>query len=120
VTPTITPTATSTVTTTSTPTPTPTSTFATGEPLLNPNPATGDSVQLQFVLGSLVPEVHLRVYTTAFRKIYERKISSVGPGPQDIPLELKDFRGTDLANGFYYVVVEYEGARIVGKLIVTR
>ena len=61
--------------------------------------------------------VRVEIYTIAFRKVLDETFPNVQPG-SPIPLELKDRRGTALADGIYYVVVTTDGHRYVVKLLV--
>jgi hypothetical protein len=61
----------------------------------------------------------VKVYTVAFRLVQERTYDNI-PSGTSVPLELTDRWGTPLASGFYYVVVETNAGRSIGKLLVLR
>ena len=124
-----TPTFTPTLTGTPTPSGTPTATLPwtatpsnSGIPF--PNPVT-DGAPLQFVY--LVPapadQVRVKIFTTAFRKIYEDDGLATAAGSHLYVLDW-DKAGLNAANGLYYVVVEQETSgqttRQVMKLLVER
>jgi len=138
VTNTFTPTFTSTITNSFTPTPTDTPVFTAtstntfsptwtatepaifSTPIPYPNPVTGTTVTIHFVLENPASWVKLKVYTLGFRKALEVDLQHVPIGPNDIPLNLTDRFGKPLANGLYYLMVETPQARTKGKLLILR
>lgn len=65
-------------------------------------------------------DLEVKVYTLAFREIQDKVYPSVPAGVNALTLELKDRRGTNLANGLYYLVVSTPDNRAVLKLLVAR
>jgi hypothetical protein len=63
--------------------------------------------------------LHIEVFTTAFRKVREDDHPNPLPGI-GVALELKDKTGVKLADGIYYVVVSLDGRRTVTKLLILR
>ena len=57
--------------------------------------------------------VKIRVFTTAFRKVWQTDFSNEPGGNRDLVLNLPR-----LANGIYYLVIEANGKRWVLKLMV--
>ncbi len=106
-------------------TPTPTATVPgnlTG--ILFPNPILqGTQVQFYYNLPAAVDEVKVKVFTSAFRKIFEGTGPSIQPGTYLYSWDWSA-RGLDLANGLYYLVVTAKTGgketRKVMKLLVLR
>ncbi|HVZ81237.1 MAG TPA: malectin domain-containing carbohydrate-binding protein [bacterium] len=101
-------TSTATASWTSTPTPIP-------APVLYPNPWDGDS---PLSLGIALPpgsEVHLRLWTSAFRMVWSDQVTVSGTGNEHMTLFLPK-----VANGLYYLGVESKGKHWVLKLLVLR
>jgi hypothetical protein len=48
--------------------------------------------------------VRIKIFTVAFRKVFDLYLPSVAPG-SSYSLDLKDIQGNSLANGVYYVNV---------------
>lgn len=119
-------TATTTRTTTATPSTTPTLTPTatvpnTLPPVLWPNPQQSGAVpQLSLSFKSVVHSLQIKVFTTSFRKVKEWDSQEVPEGVRNIPLDIKDSNGSDLANGLYYVVVQADTDRWVLKWLVLR
>jgi hypothetical protein len=59
-----------------------------------------------------------RIQTTAFRVIAEGSIQS--SGPTRASWDARDRNGSPVANGVYYWVFDFEGRRVVRKVIVLR
>ncbi|HTC22073.1 MAG TPA: hypothetical protein VK859_14550, partial [bacterium] len=88
--------------------------------VIYPNPGTGtEPVQIVFQSDGS-GDVKLFLFTTAFRKVLEENLGPLPAGTQATTLELRDQRGTILANGLYYVVISQGSKRLVGKLLVIR
>jgi hypothetical protein len=92
----------------------------TGQPILFPNPVTGDgpvSIRLPNYRGAAT--VTLQVFTTAFRMVntlsYPNQVGGV-----DVALPLSDRHGVPLANGLYYVLVTTPDGKSILKLLVLR
>ena len=115
-TPTFSPTATITFTSTQTftPTITPTPIPVTFVCQPYPNPATGNNVFCCFTLSQPAP-VNWAVFTTAFRKIYGKKVSESSGGT--FVWDLRDQWGTPAANGLYYLRVDIGGSIPVTKIL---
>jgi len=64
--------------------------------------------------------VKLKIFTTAFRKVREEALPASGAGLQTFVVELKDSRGSPLANGLYYLVVQTPQGRFIEKLLILR
>ncbi|HTC19591.1 MAG TPA: hypothetical protein VK859_02010, partial [bacterium] len=122
-TPTSSPTITWTPTITFTPTITPTS--PNGPPIgglqIYPNPVFGPGpVNIQFILNGSVGRVTFKLFTTAFRKVHESALENVAGGLVQTQLEMVDDRGTPLANGLYYLVINAPQGQLIGKIIFLR
>ena len=88
--------------------------------IVYPNPANGrDEVYLQLPDYPGALDVNVKVYTTAFRKVYEEDFRQIR-GSADLPLRLADKVGAPLANGLYHVIVQTPIGRWNGKLLVLR
>ena len=100
--------------------PTATSTpLAQATPLVFPNPAVGNKVNILPPPYGGTSDVRAEVFTTAFRKVVDTTFSDVAGG-QAVTLELLDQRQTSLANGLYAVRVTAGGKRSFAWLIVLR
>jgi FlgD Ig-like domain len=85
-----------------------------------PNPSTGETVRIQFVLATGSSDVKLRIFTTAFRKVKTQDLGSFPAGVQTILITLTDDHGRALANGVYYVEISDSQGRAIGKLMILR
>ena len=129
-TPSATPTATDTRTPTMSPTPgSPTVTPVPGQassavstPIAWPNPvSTGDLVQIHFTLGQGAPEITLRLYTVAYRRVVVQEFRrAFAPGTYDLPLDLRDLKGRPLADGCYLLVLDTGITQATGRLVLAR
>lgn len=136
-TPTRTPTPTATFTVTFTPTDTlsPTSTATPTDtpivppdapplstPLTYPNPLRfGEEVRVHVVLGKATSTVRVRLYTTAYRKVFDTEISPSTPlGPAELVLPLRGPSGEPLANGLYHLRLTSPAGEVRGKILVLR
>lgn len=107
-TPTDTPTATSTPTATYTPNP--------NAEILWPNPWNGSQpVSVYHNLPTAPAWVHLKVYTLAFRKIYEDDSLSTDPPQQVYSLSWNQLG--NVADGLYYVVIEEKRGKKINRTI---
>jgi len=79
---------------------------------------------VKIALGVFTENVKLQVFTTAYRKILEKDLGPMqaGTGKQNWgTLELRDEKGSRLANGVYYIVCRTaNGASATGKLLVLK
>ena len=90
-------------------------------PVLFPNPLKNNGpVNLQVVFGKTQDYVTVKVFTTAFRKIYDDTVKSVPVGTFLYGLDPDHFRGSVAANGLYYVVISTPSNRWVSKLLIFR
>ena len=83
--------------------------------MVYPNPWDGDGgkplkIRVDLQAGG---EVKVKLFTTAFRKVWQADLPGRPAGVQDLVLNLPR-----LANGIYYLVVEADGKRWVLKLMV--
>lgn len=96
-------------------------TLASATPLIYPNPLKDQGpVNLEVVLSKPQDSLSVKVFTTAFRKVYEDKVQSVPGGMFLYGLDPSRFKGAAGANGLYYVVITTPSNRWVLKLLVTR
>jgi hypothetical protein len=77
----------------------------------------GGSTTLQITLNT-PSDVQYRIFTLSFRKIQDQTIPNVPAGLNNLNIPLVDKRGAALANGLYYLVINYDGKRVVLKLLV--
>lgn len=101
-----------------------TPTFGQGVPITTPipfpNPVSGPTVTISFDLRDNSPWVHIEIFTTAFRKVNEIKLTDVPAGARLVTIPLTDSHGSALANGIYYILVVNRQGRAIGKLLVMR
>jgi beta-glucanase (GH16 family) len=118
---TCTPTMTPTVTLTPTVTQTPTVTVSADEkPWLWPNPYYGNgTLNLEVPLVG-VSDVHVSIFTLAFRKISDQIFSQQPAGLQQLTLSVVDKNQTALANGLYYIRVATSSGQKTIKLLILR
>jgi hypothetical protein len=89
--------------------------------VLYPNPLKGPGpVTVRIYLPAPAQEIDIQIFTTAFRKVNEIRLTQVPAGETDYSLNVTDRWGKALANGFYYVVVTIDGKRTIGKLLILR
>jgi hypothetical protein len=74
--------------------------------VIYPNPSDGSVPPILLIPVNTVTDVKVKIFTVAFRKVWETSVPSVGPPGSQLTLPLTDKWGTPLANGVYYVVVE--------------
>ncbi len=112
---------TATPTNTPTATPIPTATIpAYVPPVIWPNPSNGNqTVNLHLTL-SATADLHIRIYTTSFRKVKDTVIPNIPAGSQVISLDTKDRTETALANGLYYLVIDTGQNHIVLRMLILR
>jgi len=90
-------------------------------PVFYPNPIKGDGpANLDVVFDQVQDYVNIKVFTTAFRKVYEDNVRSVPAGTFLYNLDTNFFKGGRGANGLYYVVVKTPSNRWVIKLLIFR
>ena len=128
-TPTLTSTSTLTLTPAKTSTATPSSTFTLSPTpstlyVVFPNPSDGvHPVSFEYSLDGQASAVKFKIFTVAFRKIYEDDQLSLAPGSHLASLDFPQ-AGLELANGLYYLVLEIETGgtltRKVMKVLVER
>jgi len=63
-----------------------------------------------------VEDVHIVIFTAAFRKVLD--IHRTLPSGTPATVELKDAWGHPLADGLYYVLVSVDGKRSFTKLLI--
>jgi flagellar hook assembly protein FlgD len=88
--------------------------------VIYPNPLKN---QTRFIIrGSLCNSgnrVRIKIFTLANRKIRETQWNSLPSGIFDLTMDAKDDKGSVLASGLYYVLIEtYSGERKVLKLAI--
>jgi hypothetical protein len=85
--------------------------------VIYPNPVTiGGTVTLHLFLAG-PSDVKVQIFTLTSRKVQEEVFPQVPVGT-DLTLSLVDKWGTPLANGLFYVVVNTNRVRWVGKLLI--
>jgi FlgD Ig-like domain len=90
-------------------------------PVVFPNPVQGPGpATLQFNLPNPASQVQVKLFTTAFRRVRETSLGAEPAGFFQVPLTLRDDRGTPLANGLYYVVVSTPRGFSVARLLILR
>jgi hypothetical protein len=117
-TPTVTPTFTPSPTVTNSPTadPTPTATI-TNFNIVYPNPSDGQTpLNVGYSNSQVVDQVRAKLYTLAFRKIYENDGLDPSQGAHLATLDLKD-AGINLSNGLYYLVLEWKNGQKITRRI---
>jgi hypothetical protein len=87
-------------------------------PVLFPNPAVGNSVQMIPPLTS-GSNVKVQIYSTAYRLVATQTFNQVLTG-STLTLSLVSNKGRILSNGLFYVVVTTHEGRFVQKLLVLR
>ncbi len=112
---------------TSTLTPNPTSTYSStsqgpiSTPIPFPNPVLGPGpVYVTFLLQNQTPNLDIKLFTTAFRKVWQKSLENLPSGYNQILLPLNIPAGLPLANGLYYIVVSDHHHQAVGKLLFFR
>jgi hypothetical protein len=90
-------------------------------PILYPNPLKGPGpVTLSVSFGEPHDYVTVKVFTTAFRKVYENTTRFVPAGIFNFSLDPRDFSGAPGANGLYYVVITTPSNRWISKLLILK
>lgn len=90
-------------------------------PTLYPNPVRDDSpVELQIPLSQAQDYLTVKVFTTAFRKVYEDTVKTVPAGVFLYGLDTTRFEGGAAANGLYYVVITTPSNRWISKLLILK
>ena len=90
------------------------------EPIPYPNPSSGGTIHIQFVLAAASSDVELRIFTTAFRKVLTLNLGALPAGSQTISVSLTNNQGQALANGIYYLEISDSQGRAIGKLMILR
>jgi hypothetical protein len=87
-----------------------------------PNPMTGETgVTLQINFDKPHDYLEVKIYTLAFRKVYDDRINFVSAGSFTYSIDPRKFKGGPLmGNGLYYVVVTTPSNRWMNKLLVLR
>jgi hypothetical protein len=90
-----------------------------GPVAIYPNPYAGDGpMNLQVPLA--VPgNVKVSIFTLAFRKVQETQFYNLTPGT-NVTFNVIDKNGVSLANGLYYVRIEYPSGQTILKLLILR
>jgi uncharacterized repeat protein (TIGR01451 family) len=95
--------------------------MAASKPVLYPNPVKDNSpTELQVILSQSQSSLNVKVFTTAFRKVYEDEVQNPPTGAFQYALDPARFEGGQAANGLYYVVVTTPSNRWTLKLLITR
>ncbi len=90
-------------------------------PILFPNPLKGPgTVTLSVSLTNPHDYLTVKVFTTAFRKVYENTSHFVPAGIFNFSLDPSGFIGESGANGLYYVVVTTPTNRWISKLLILK
>ena len=117
-TPTASPTFTPSPTVTNSPTtdPTPTATI-TNFNIVYPNPSDGQTpLNVAYSTSQPVDQVSAKLFTLAYRKIYENDGLDPSQGAHVATLDLKD-AGLNLSNGLYYLVLEWKNGKQITRQI---
>lgn len=89
--------------------------------MLYPNPVKdGGLVTLRVQFGTSHDFVTVKVFTTAFRKVYENTAAFTSPGSFTCVLDTGNFKGSPAANGLYYVLVTTPSDRWISKLLILK
>lgn len=96
-------------------------TVAQASPSLYPNPVRDNgAAELQVPLGQPQDYLTVKVFTTAFRKVYEDTVKTVPAGVFLYGLDTTHFEGGVAANGLYYVVITTPSNRWISKLLILK
>lgn len=87
--------------------------------MVYPNPVQGGGAATLLPPVSAGGDLHLEVFTLAFRKVKDFTVHLDPPGTA-VTLDLTDPQGRPLANGLYYLVLSGGGHHWVLKLLVLR
>jgi hypothetical protein len=88
-------------------------------PVLYPNPFKRNGpLNLQVYFAEPHDYVTVKIFTTAFRKIYQSNQSNVPAGV--FTFSFDNFHPSSVANGLYYVVVMTPTDRWIEKLLILR
>jgi hypothetical protein len=110
---TATPTYTFTPTVTLTPTP-----FTNQKPVVYPNPSDGGPVQVLPPPYAGTSNVTIEIFTTAFRRVSHQTLLSQPYGP--LTIQMVDDWNNPLASGLYYIVIQTNSGKSVGKILILR
>jgi len=64
--------------------------------------------------------VDIKIYTTAFRKVFEQRVGFVPAGAFTFTIDPTNLKGSVMANGFYYVEVRTPTDRWMLKLLILK
>jgi hypothetical protein len=78
------------------------------------------TVDLQVILNHSHDYAIVKIFTTAFRKVYESRKNYLSAGKTDFNLDTSRFQGSVAADGLYYVVVTTPTNRWLLKLLILR
>ena len=113
-----------TLTASGTPTPTVTGTpvvSATTTPILYPNPLKGPGpIHLELTFDQPHDYVTVKIFTTAFRKVYEGSSQFVPSGLFVMDIDPDHFKGSSAANSLYYVITTTPSNRWISKLLILK
>jgi len=89
---------------------------------LYPNPLQGSgNPTLQIYFSQPHDYVSVKVFTTAFRKVYDDRVDYVPAGTFTYSIASARFKGGEsIANGLYYVLVTTPSDRWLKKLLILR
>ena len=68
---------------------------------------------------SVPGNVKVSIFTLAFRKVQETQFNNLAPGT-NVTFNVIDKNGISLANGLYYVRIEYPSGQAILKLLILR
>ena len=88
--------------------------------VIYPNPSSGTVPSSLVIPLAASTDVKIKIYTTAFRKVWEGDYSAMSPPGQTVALPLRDAWGANLANGLYYVVVSTDQGTSKTKWLILR
>ncbi len=89
-------------------------------PVLYPNPVNSGPAKIQVILNQPQDYLTVKVYTTAFRRVYSDTVENVPAGEFLYGLDTSHFEGGAAANGLYYVAVTTPSNHWILKLLVLK
>ena len=91
------------------------------EPNLYPNPVRDNGpAEIQVFLTQPQDYLTVKVFTTAFRKVYEDTVKTIPAGVFTYGMDTTRFEGGAAANGLYYVVITTPSNRWISKLLILK